>query len=60
MTVVAFPNARAQHVLRSQLKPIGDGTYAWTQNFDRSGLWEFRFVVTKGSNRFEHVAREML
>ena len=58
--VIAFPNARAQHVLTSSLQSVGDGTYAWAQDFGRPGLWEFRFVAKKGPSRYEHVAREML
>ena len=54
VTVAAFHNARANEILRSQLAATGAGEYSSRLSMRRSGLWELRFVVDRGGERFTH------
>jgi nitrogen fixation protein FixH len=47
-----FHNARADDILKTTFVGTGDGTYTSSLPMRRSGLWEFRFVVTRGSDTF--------
>ena len=55
--VEAFANARAadRHVLALAEQP--DGSYRARLAHPRQGLWEFRFTVEQGSDRFTAVER---
>jgi hypothetical protein len=54
ISVEAFHNARAGQILKGQLTPGEDGTYEVSLPMRRSGLWEFRFVVTRNAEKFTH------
>ncbi|MEZ4375130.1 MAG: FixH family protein [Polyangiaceae bacterium] len=54
--VVAFPNAKSDHRFKQPLAREG-GTYVVRMPVARSGLWEFRFEVVRGNDRFTRVER---
>ncbi len=55
--VTAFHNARSRNVKTLVLEPRGSGRYAARLSSPRPGLWEFRFRVDKGTDRFLKVIR---
>jgi len=56
----AFHNARAAHILKSDLERDGDGRYSASLPMHRPGLWEFRFEVSRAGDRFTHTTVEEL
>lgn len=54
--LLAMHNARASHQLEAALTERGDGRYDAPLDAERPGEWELRFLVTRGTDRFE--ARE--
>lgn len=57
VAVEAFHNARAAERLEATLDSRGD-SYVARLPMQRPGLWELRFVVTRGNDRFTAVRRE--
>jgi len=57
VTVEAFHNARAGNILRATLAGRGAGRYAAELPMRWSGVWEFRFVAERGSERFTHAEK---
>ncbi len=55
--VVAFPNAKSDHRFKQPLQREG-GNYVIRMPVSRGGLWEFRFEVTRGQQRFTHIERQ--
>jgi hypothetical protein len=55
--VEAFENARASLVLDAELLQTAPGVYQARLPLRRSGLWEFRFAVVRGAERFTGVVR---
>lgn len=53
--LAAFHHARAEDRLSAVLEPAGDGLYAVDLRLRRSGLWEFRFVIRRGTDVFTGV-----
>jgi hypothetical protein len=60
VSVAAFHNARADQILRAELAATGGGAYACPLAMRRSGVWELRFVVDRGGERFTHTVRRHL
>jgi len=60
VSVATFHNARADEILRADLVPEGDGLYSCGLAMRRSGVWELRFVVERGGERFTHRAKRYL
>lgn len=56
----AFHNARAAYILRTAMKRSGDGSYRASLPMRRPGLWEFRFEVTRGGERFTRTTMKEL
>lgn len=56
----AFANARAADVRTLRFSESAPGTYEAELGRARPGLWELRFTVERGAERFTHVARPML
>lgn len=54
--VTTFHNARASRLLQASLEPDGDGGYSAELPLRRPGLWEFRFEILRGDDRFTHTA----
>jgi nitrogen fixation protein FixH len=54
VAVAAFHNARADEILRAELAAKGDGLYSCGLAMRRSGVWELRFTVDRGGERFTH------
>lgn len=50
--LATFHNARAALIFRSELRGDGKGGYATDLPLRRPGLWEFRFEVDRGADRF--------
>ena len=50
ISLEAFHNARASYVLEAELREK-EGTYNTTMPLRRPGLWEFRFVASRGGAR---------
>lgn len=55
--VEAFHNARAGNVVEGRLQADEHGSYRLWLPLRRSGLWELRFVVQHGGERFTEVIR---
>lgn len=55
--MVAFPHSRGSQRELAMLEPAGDGVYTAEMRFQRTGLWEFRFVVRRDPEMFTHVER---
>jgi nitrogen fixation protein FixH len=55
--VEAFHNARASRVASAVLEESTPGVYGSALRLDRPGLWEFRVVVERGTDRFTAVVR---
>jgi len=55
--VEAFANARAGHIVSAHLAPHGAEGLAAVVPFVHAGVWEFRFVVEAGGQRFTQVLR---
>jgi nitrogen fixation protein FixH len=53
----AFHNARSTQLRELEFRGDGDGHYTARLSPYRRGLWEFRFEVVKGSERFLQVTR---
>lgn len=53
----ATHNARANEILSTALAPATDGRYAARMAGGRRGLWELRFVATRGTDRFTATLR---
>lgn len=60
IAVAAFHNARADQILRAEPTANGAGSYACALAMRRSGVWELRFTVDRGSDRFTHTVRRHL
>lgn len=60
VSVEAFPVARGTQVLNAVFTERGGGVYAAALPMRRVGLWELRFVVERGGERFTAVKREEL
>lgn len=59
--VEAFHNARAAYVLEADLRPVAQGPgYSASLPLRRPGLWEFRFDVRRGGQRFTYTTVEDL
>ena len=58
VTVEAFHNARANHLVAGVLTPEGGGLYALADRFDRPGLWEYRLVVDRADQRFVQTSQQ--
>lgn len=56
ISLVAFHNARAAQKLRARLEFVA-GHYVANLPIGRAGLWEFRFVVEHGGQRFTQTIR---
>ncbi|MFV2071674.1 MAG: FixH family protein [Thermoanaerobaculales bacterium] len=56
VSVEAFHNANAGHILRARLEAAGDGIYRAALPMKHNGRWELRFTVTRGKDRFTHTA----
>jgi nitrogen fixation protein FixH len=57
VSLSAFHNARSSNIVELVLQPKGNGRYSGPLTPARAGLWEFRFQVDKGSDRFLRVVR---
>lgn len=55
--VEAFANARAGQVLSAQMNHEQNGELHAAIPFVRPGVWEFRFVVQAGGERFTQIVR---
>jgi nitrogen fixation protein FixH len=55
--VEAVHNRDAAHPVAAALAPGGDGAYAATLPLRRLGMWELRFEVTRGAERFTQSLR---
>lgn len=55
--VEASHNARANEVIAAALQPAADGGYAVEIPAVRAGVWELRFEVTRGMDRFTATLR---
>ncbi len=60
VAVAVFHNARADQILRAELAATGAGAYACPLAMRRPGVWELRFVVDRGGERFTHTVRRHL
>lgn len=60
IAVAAFHNARADQILRAEPTVNGAGSYACALAMRRSGVWELRFTVDRGPDRFTHTVRRYL
>lgn len=60
VAAAVFHNARADQILRAELAATGAGAYACPLAMRRSGVWELRFVVDRGGERFTHTVRRHL
>jgi hypothetical protein len=60
VAVAAFHNARADQILRAELAATGGSAYACPLAIRRSGVWELRFIVDRGGERFTHTVRRHL
>ena len=60
VAAAVFHNARADQILRAELAATGAGAYACPLAMRRSGVWELRFVVDRGGERFTHKVRRLL
>jgi hypothetical protein len=54
VSVEAFHNARAREIFKGQLTSGDHGTYEASLPMRRTGLWEFRFTVTRKTEKFTH------
>ncbi|MDZ4674903.1 MAG: FixH family protein [Gemmatimonadota bacterium] len=52
VTVAATHNARADRVATATLTPAGAGVYTGLIAGSRPGIWELRFLATRGNDRF--------
>jgi hypothetical protein len=55
--VQAIYNASANRILDARLEPGAPGEYRAELPLERAGLWEFRFTVERGSERFTQSLR---
>lgn len=55
--VEAFANARAFEIRHLNLEEQRPGEYSAALDAARSGLWEFRFEVVRGADRYSTVVR---
>jgi hypothetical protein len=53
----AFANARARDIRHLDLEERKPGEYSAALDQARAGLWEFRFEVVRGADRYSTVAR---
>jgi nitrogen fixation protein FixH len=60
VAVEAFPIARADHILRAELRAGPDGDYHCSLPVRRGGRWELRFDVHLGDERFTNTSRLFL
>ena len=60
VAVAAFHNARADQILRAELAATGGGVYACPLAMRRSGVWELRFTIDRGGERFTRTVRRHL
>ena len=60
VSATVFHNARADQILRAELTATGGGAYACPLAMRRSGVWELRFVVDHGGERFTNTVRRHL
>jgi nitrogen fixation protein FixH len=54
--LITFHRARAANRLELTLTGAGDGSYRTAWRSPRDGLWELRFVVSRGDDRFTRKA----
>jgi nitrogen fixation protein FixH len=57
ITVEATHNARATEILTAELAPAEAGSYRATLPAARRGIWELRFEVERGAERFTATLR---
>jgi nitrogen fixation protein FixH len=58
--IAMFHNARASNILTAAMVPDDDGGYVASLPLRRPGLWELRFEIVHGDDRFtETLAREL-
>jgi hypothetical protein len=57
VSVQAICNANANRVVEARLEPAGPGEYRAELPLARPGLWEFRFTVERGGERFTESLR---
>jgi nitrogen fixation protein FixH len=55
--VEALHNRDAAHPVTARLAPTADGGYAARLPLRRPGMWELRFTVTRGRDRFTRALR---
>lgn len=58
--LATFHNARAANILRTELQRAPDGGYRASLPMRRPGLWEFRFEVSRGGERFTYTTMQEL
>ncbi len=54
VSVTAFPHARGQQRVSTELHETPDGRYASSVRFHRKGLWEFRLTARRGDDTFTY------
>jgi nitrogen fixation protein FixH len=52
--VAVFHNARASKILTATMSPGDEGGYVASLPLRRPGLWELRFEILSGDDRFTH------
>jgi hypothetical protein len=52
--VETFHNARADDIFRSTFEALQNREYSASLGMRRTGVWEFRYVVTVGADVFTH------
>jgi nitrogen fixation protein FixH len=60
ISIEAFPVARGGDVVKAVLRDQGDGSYGAVLPMRRPGIWELRYTVEHGGERFTLVQREEL
>ena len=60
VTLEAFPNARADDILRASFISAAGGRYRAELPMRRTGVWEFRYVVTNGASVFTHTEKRYI
>jgi len=60
VAVEAFHNTRAGEILRARMVTGHDGRCSAPLAVHRTGVWEFRFVVERGADRFTHTETRYL
>jgi hypothetical protein len=56
--MTAFHHARAQQRTTLALEDVGGGRYKGEFRMRKAGMWEFRLVAERGSNRFTQTTQQ--